>query len=529
MTELATGGVWRWSIGAAVAAAAVLTLVPSPTHAESTDAEEATPDTYDLIVRTNGEELRGEIVEETAKGFRFYCASCVIPMELSFTYDDPTVRSVHRDLIVEDSAQLQHWRAQEEEKVHPGHTELLEQPEDFAKVYHIKMDGSSSYAGWFRLDFERTRPITKTPMERVFEDVEAVFDDIIVEELPDGRIVKTVDPAVRDKHIVLIEIDLITLGGVDGVFEVEAQLRPIIQDQIDKNRRLVFWVGDTNNGGTILPWISPEIVFKPTGTMYFTSDLDLMIDLAAEELNRGDRVVMEKQVSLRLGHAVGFAIQGGYEEVGPAVINAMTRSKHWLSYRIVGGQPEILTQPPTQPQLRAGFRVLTDNGRLERYNDGRFSSVAPDLLRLDADLADVLGISHTPSQTIQEVMGNLGVGPYHVLEDIRSQEIIDGWKDEIVENADKLNELYRDIEERFFRPIRAESVEEAVARVNRLRSEMINLMRRINRILEEYAEVFDPSEQWREFFRTSIEALEREGDWDADWIARLNELQRALP
>ncbi|MFX8523840.1 hypothetical protein ABTM10_20375, partial [Acinetobacter baumannii] len=76
------------------------------------------------------------------------------------------------------------------------------------------------------------------------------------------------------------------------------------EETIRSGKRVVFWIKRAMVGAAFLPFVSKEIYFLPEGRMGGIGTL--------QDFDLGDKRVNEKQISLRLGHAEGIAIQGGY-------------------------------------------------------------------------------------------------------------------------------------------------------------------------------------------------------------------------
>ncbi|MEM9082375.1 MAG: hypothetical protein AAGB34_02180, partial [Planctomycetota bacterium] len=375
------------------------------TRAKDVD-KEAVPEVLDEIVFQDGRTFRGRVLEETDTQVRFELHRPGFPVAIT-TYSKSQILSISRGKVEATSSVV---GGVPDLKKNKATDEVKSLPEDLVKIYKVDMEG---LFGWDQTASDD--PVTFWPesLGMLFDDVDSTFDDLIATKNAAGEQIWIVDPAKRDTNIVLIEYDCTTpwYAGFDGVWTTE-DIGPIFEDEVDKGRRIIFWVKNAMDGGAFLPFVTPEpnLVFHPDAIMGFTSDLN--------NFDIGDDVVDEKQISLRLGHAEGFVIDGGYAKVAKPVVYSMARSKYWLAMRIVDGEPELRFS--TSQVGGDGWRLLSDGGGA--YHDSGPNSLAPDQLALDASTANMLGISSTPSAGIRELMSNLGFSDYHVLEETEGTE-----------------------------------------------------------------------------------------------------------
>lgn len=122
------------------------------------------------------------------------------------------------------------------------------------------------------------------------------------------------------------------IGQFDQFFRTKKMI-PLFEEKMlswERKPKVVFWVKQAMGGAAFLPFMSDTMYFHPDGKIGGIQGIFLMFG------GQGDRVVVEKQISLRLTTARGVAIQNGYD---PRLIEAMTRGDYVLSYRLVGGRP----------------------------------------------------------------------------------------------------------------------------------------------------------------------------------------------
>lgn len=467
--------------GALVAGATMLTPWSPEVRAESASAESESAK-LDRIVFTNGNVLECRILDETPNSVRvtlFFNG-----MEAGEqTYQKTEIIELQRSVGAEASVAARESGLIKdeviEEKVHP----------DAALIYMVDFDGT------FGSD------VSDTPIEEVFEDVDEVFNDLIPGVI-DGVDTMVVDPEVAKKHIVVINMDCGTdeRMGFDGIWRVK-DMGPIFKREADKGRRIVFWVKKATDGAAMLPWFSPEIYFHSDGRMYFTSDL--------QNFDIGDDMVDEKQISLRLVEARGWAIQGGYTKLSNTIINAMTRSKYWLYYKEVGGEP-VFHQGKLEPEeVEAGeWILLTDNGAGD--NEDKGIRVFNDRLVIDAQLAHLIDLSKGTADDEESLMFELDIVRNYKIVDGRSESIFESWTSSKEAAFDRINprngSLWLD-----FRRI---EVGGDYPDRQRARGLQIRTLQKIYSDFSRFAEVWDPNGQQRSQISTMIEQIKKQSQAD---------------
>ncbi len=395
----------RMMMVAAVAlGAAMFTLGPAP---EAVGQSGAAAEKLDRIIFNSGRVVTGRIVEETE-------THLVVEVEMAFgttqtKYLLGDVLKVEHDVVAVEGGE-------EAEGEGPRESEESARKEwdpDAAKIYLMELEGL------FGSD------ISRTPIERALEDVNETFGDLVRKPIPGGGVEWVVDPEVRDQHILVVKMDCESdpRQTFNAVFTAE-ELGPLFEKEMQgRGRRVVFWIDQAADGASFLPWLSQDIFFTPEGRMGFQQDL--------EDFSSGDDMVDEKLISARLGHYHGFAIDGGYGEMGPQIINAMARSRYWLSYRLVGGKPELSRREYTDEMAEEGWILLTDNGKgKNKDKDEKRIRNFNDLLILNARVAQILGVSKGVAETIDDLAFELGVGRNYEVVEGDAEEIFDRWVEE---------------------------------------------------------------------------------------------------
>lgn len=432
-----------WLLGVAAAAGLFVSAVPAPAFAQDAAMAAALSDdnTYDKVVFRNGRELTGQILEETETTIRMRIV--VAGISTVTTYQKADVLSIEHDIESEGDAPATTTNK-------PGSSnkksteEKREVREGAPRVYTFTLEG----------DFGRD--ITNTPFTKAFEQAVSASPDVII-----------------------IEMDATSRGGFDGLFAARIEeMTPQVERAMARGQRVVFWIDRAEGGAAFLPFVSPEIYFKSDGRLGGVGTL--------QDFDIGNARVNEKQISLRLGHAEGLAITGGY---APELIRAMARQDYWLAYRVRGGQIEFLQREPGETDASEGWILLTDDG--EGKNKDEMKDVVRgrgnDVLNLDAETAVQLQVSDGTADTLDDLVFLLGYGREYAELGEESNDTLESWSDRIERAEDSLRRLSEDIQaaqgnagRRGEDPRRA--IGEQIRRYQQMRS-----------ILGQYEEVFDPS------------------------------------
>lgn len=363
----------------------------------------------------------------------------------------------------------------------------------------------------YLMEFEGTfgSDISETPLTEAFEDADEMFADL-TNGVIDGQPAQVVDPAVRDQHIVVIKMDCHSdpRMGFDGIWRFKGDshgMDDILEHEFKKGRRIVFWVKEALDGAAIVPWIGPEVYFHPEGLMFFTSDLN--------EFDIGDDMVDEKQISLRIAQAEGYANKGGYTNLAGTVIKAMARSKYWLAYRLVGGEPEFMMKEPTEEDIKAGWILLSDDGSGD-HEDKNPMRVQNDRLVMTADLAKKLGFSKGDAKTMEDLAFDLNIHRNYVVVEGKAERIFDKWHDDKEAAFERINQKNGSL----WIELQRISVGGDYAERKRARGRQIRVLQEIYSDFSRFAEVWDPQDQFRSQIRTRIEQIKK--DQQADKAAQ---------
>lgn len=414
------------------------------------------------LVMNSGRVVQGELVEETADEYVVLVYFEGLAKPIRATYQKVDVLEITRgvDLNIETPAEPER-NIERRNDGKPNLQDMEGVNEDTALLYMVNFEGDVG------------RGMSITPISELFKDVDRVFNDKVSVPDRDGGTKMVVREDRRDKNIVVMHLDADTAGaGFDGMWGVQ-KIEPVIQAEREAGRRIVWWVKRANGGASFLPFLTQEVYFESDGTLGGISDLDFFT-------LGGDKLVDEKQISLRLETATGYAIQGGYGQVAVELIRAMARPKYWFAVRMVGGKPEFLSldRPPAEDD--GPDWVILSAGAPQ-----------PRALNLNADWAYKLSISDDTADTLEDLVYAMGIQRNYKVavpgegRDARGTNIFTEWRDEveaavrrIVPNGGTLWRDYAEVERWEDDPIR-------------ILSKRIRILEQIRSVVSRYGEIID--------------------------------------
>jgi hypothetical protein len=468
---LALTGVMAWS--------------PSASAEDKPAAGETEKKMLDKLVFANGRVVQGEVLEETATQVTMMVHFGNLPPTKT-TYEKAEILEIQRG-VVDPTAATPAARTTTTPKKDDKNARVAvgDADPDAALIYLVEFKGT------FGSD------ISDTPLRDMFRDVDAVFNDLVEVQTASGSTISVVDPAKRDKHIVVIQLDCGSdeRMGFDGMWRAE-EMGPIVEKETqEKHRKVVFWVKDARDGAAFFPWLTQDVYFHPDGKMWITKDL--------EKFNIGDKMVDAKQISLRMGHAHGWAIDGGYDN-GPVILDAMALSSRWLCFRLENGEPRFLTREPTEEELRDGWEVLSDDGKGDNQdkNKLRFQN---DQLILDARIAQLVGLSKGTAESVEDLAFALNVHRNYTEVENRGQKIFDAWVKAKEDAFTQINQQTGTL----WRELGRIKVEGDYDDRKRARGQMIKILTQIRGVVTRFAEVWDPDGSFRSGLDIDIEAIKQ--------------------
>ncbi len=478
----------RWLLGSLMLSLAMLTplVVPAPRAWAGDDAPAAAPvdDKFVELVLADGRVIKAELISESATEYRVLAHLMEGFPAVETTFRKSNVKEIRRGVAIAGAS----TPTTKPETAKPGDSKPAATPdpksaEGAAKIILTRVDGDVGF------DF------SPTPLTKFFELVDEEFNDIG----PDGHVVSE----HRKDHIVVFRFNTQTdvRQGLTGMFSI-MDLKNILDEEINKGRRIVFWVEKGLNGAAILPMMSPEIYFTDRGVLYVTDDM--------EDFSFGDPVVREKQISLRVVHAQGFPIRGGYTEVGPPLILAMVRRTYEFWYKKVGDKVYATNNTPPADEIDQWIQ-LSDNGTGDNKDDADDITTVfgNDRVWLDAERAYELGISKGVANSLDDIAFHLGVGRHYqqVLKD-GGEDIFRRWRGELERSLAQIatgqdgrprGELWREFD-------KADELGTAAAVLGKRK----NTLEKIVAQLRKYKEVFDPDGQQIAQWNVQIELLKQQ-------------------
>ena len=438
----------------------------------------------DMLIFRTGKILTGKIISENDKTIRFKGMIQGIPFETD--YDRSEILEVKRAAVKTDQK-----TAKDAKPTAAAAKADVKDASKTAKDEKEKTPAPSETEGmqryyWIDLKGKFGQDITQTPIREAVENARQQKADVLIFHIdaapPEGG--RGDDPVDLLQH------------KFNELFRAE-EIMPIIVDEIptewEKQPRIVFWVRRAMAGAAFLPLVSKEIYFHPDGRLGGIGNLSTMM--------KGHERVVEKQISLRLQHAVGWANVGGYPEV---LVRAMAREEFVLSYKIEDGRPVYFERLPESPDEE----LLTDDGKdafadtidVIARNEGN------DTLTLDATRAQKLLVSKGTVETKDDLLIALGLDREGVDVSDKSKKIMEGWS-ERRERA--MKDVVRILEE-----IEDLEVQEPGGYRERtaFRSANINKRRQLKTLLLQFYEAWDPQ------FLANLNLINDEGKPDISGI-----------
>ena len=409
MLRAALVGALALGMGSA-AAYAQSSTAPKTGANDKAKAEERTA--LDVIVFKDGKRLEGEIVEETDTTVKFRFKVGNIAGET--VYQKADILAIQKNAGAPINGGEAKPDSTKTGTKKPDAKKNVKHEEGAPTVYVVKCTG----------DFGRE--VCATTMERVIEDAKKHQPDVLVLEFEHAF--EEIDERGRPKFVY-------DPGSFDQL-ETARQISTLITDRIRddsewaKKPRLVGYIKRALGAASFLPFVCPEIYFAPDALHGGVGGLDHMFD------GVGDKVVQEKQYSLRQKRAEGLAEKGGHN---PLILRAMARIDYVLSYRMSGGKAEFLERLPEA----ADEFLLTDDGAEDR-RDGVQELIrykGNDVLTLDALTAERIGFSKGTVADLRELMYALGYTRDFVEVKGRAKDIIKAWAEEVNRGEANLRRL----------------------------------------------------------------------------------------
>ncbi|HYF14898.1 MAG TPA: hypothetical protein VD971_07495 [Phycisphaerales bacterium] len=420
----------------------------------------------DMLIFRTGKILTGKIISENDKTIRFKGMIQGIPFETD--YDRSEILEVKRAAVKTDQKTAKDAKpAAAAAKADVKDASKTAKDEKEKTPAPSETEGKQRYY-WIDLKGRFGQDITQTPIRDAIDNAKAQQADVLVFHLDAAPVGDSLDFAGDAK----VELE----HQFDELMRAE-EIMPILVDEIstewENPPRIVFWVKRAMAGAAFLPLVSKEIYFHPEGRLGGIGNLSTMM--------RGNERVVEKQISLRLQHAAGWANVGGYPEV---LVRAMAREEFVLSYKIEDGRPVYFERLPESPDEE----LLTDSGKdaFADTIDAAARNTGNDSLTLDAALAQKLLVSKGTVETKDDLLIALGLDREGVDVSDKSKKITEGW-------SERLGRARRDVA-RLMEEFQGIEVQDPAGYRERTaaRSARINKLRQLKTVLETFMEAWDP-------------------------------------
>jgi hypothetical protein len=375
-------------------------------------AAQAEAPKQDVVIFRNGTVLYGKVVSETATSIHFKGKIAGIDAETDYPKAD--ILDIKRAGKTNEPAPVTGSGA--------APVADIKTPAKTAEPVDDGMTKKNVY--WMDLEGKFGEEISQTPIKKLIQDAKANRADVIIVKINSIR----ADPRSEGGDSVKELPD--DIGEFDELWRAEKML-PLFVDEMPVEwdgkdgrppmPRIVFWVKRAMGGACFLPLFCKEIYFDPDGKMGGIGNLSYML--------KGHERVVNKQISLRLQHAVGWALVGGYPE---ELVRAMAQIEYVLSVRYENGKPIFIEGLPTNPgeELLKTDGTGTDADSIEMLARDEGKNV----LTLTAPVAKKLLVSKGTVSTKEELLSALGLERSGKLTTGKSERITKDWNDGL-ENA----------------------------------------------------------------------------------------------
>lgn len=446
LATLAAGALAAWGTIGFTTAGVLAAPVPAETAFRTAAWGDDAPD---RLILKDGRVIEGQVLEETANQVRFLVVVAGIKGEQ--TYSKADILAIERGDPA-DAAKPTTTPKSGEGPDHPAKPDKAEAANaDAPGVYVIDLKGKFG------------RDIAPTPIRDVVKDASKYKPDYLIvvvdnawenqagQELPDF--------AAAFDQLFLAE-------DIEPIFTKE------IKDIWGYQPKVVVWVKNAMGGAAFLPLNFDTVYFSSKGKMGGIGNLTELFGTT------GDAIVREKQFSLRMGHARGMAVRGGYDT---KIVEAMARTDYVLSYRIQNGKAVFVEG---MPNTELGDHLLTDDGAGDNADDVKALARGEgnDTLTLNAKVAADLGVSKGTADDMDTLLYDLGIDRYHRMIDGRSEQIMNQW-DRSLSSAERgLRESWKKFNDT---PVQGDYRERTAARATQMR-----IIREILSTLDRYNEVY---------------------------------------
>jgi hypothetical protein len=415
----------------------------------------AMADEPDVLILRDGREIIGKVVAETdavvtfkgkskGSGIEFtndYSRADILTLKKGTSNPAPKADAPKSDGAVAAAASS---KAEEPSADTSGHP----------RVYILPLEGVFG------------QDITQTPMREAVRDAKRLNADVLILRLNSEW--KDDKNPFKEKLADDEKLDF------NGLFRYE-EMAPVITDEIvrewPKQPKVVCWVKTAMGGAAFIPLCVPNIYMTEDARIGGIGGLEYLLE------GVGDITPQQKQYSLRLGHARGWVIKGGYDS---RIVDAMAVVKVVLSYRYDGDKVQFLDRLP-----ESADEVLLTWAGGDSVGD-RIRGTGKDWLTITAKIGKDIGVSKGTANTEEELLFQLGLDRDREIVRGNADKIMNGWKKRI-ENVKK--EILLSME-----TFRDTAVEGTFEQRQAAYGKRIRALENISRLTAQYAEALLP--QW---------------------------------
>jgi len=436
-------------------AGAAGTAMPLPTLTLSSVI--AVADEPDVLILRDGREIIGKVVAETDAVVTFKGKAKGSGIEFTNDYSRADILSLKKgvsnpapnpDATKSDSGKTDGASGSLPAKAAEPAADTSGHP----RVYFLPLEGVFG------------QDITQTPIREAVRDAKRLNTDVLILRLNNEW--KDENNPFKEKLADDEKLDF------NGLFRYE-EIAPAITDEIvrewPKQPKVVCWVKTAMGGAAFIPLCVPNIYMHEDARIGGIGGLEYLLE------GVGDVTPQQKQYSLRLGHARGWVIKGGYDA---RIVDAMAVVKVILSYRYDGDRVQFLDRLP-----ESADEVLLTWAGGDSVGD-RIRGTGKDWLTITAKIGKDIGVSKGTANTEEELLFQLGLDRAREIVRGNADKIMGGWKKRI-ENVKKeillAMETFRDT------PVEGTYEQRQAAYGKRMRA-----LETVSKLVTQYAEALLP-------------------------------------
>lgn len=435
-----------------------LMLMPAPAAAQNSTV--ASKKGTDVLILRKGTVLTGTIESETATAVKFTSDYNGLPFTTEYPKTD--ILEIKRGAAAPagGAAPEQATPAPASLNVKVAEDPPVEAASDKTRYAYVTLTGVFGQG------------ISQTPIRKAMKDAVSQRAQVIVFELENTWEQRGGSETKEEKRDIEARFD--EFHRAEEILDVIGKELPdMATDAGMEPPRVVFWVRRAMGGAAFFPLMSKEVYFHPEGRVGGIGNLATML--------KGHERVVEKQISLRLKRAVGWAHLSGYP-YAEDLVRAMTQDWYVCSVKFENGRPVLFEGLPTNP----GEELLTDDAK--EGNRDTIDQIARhtgnDVLILNERNAKLIGFSKGTVETKSELLAALRLDRAGVDVGARSERDMTDWRTGLDRTMARVQELWREYAE-----VRVEGDWEARRRA---RSTQIQKLEALKAIFRQWGEGLDP-------------------------------------